>query len=124
MKMDDVKVNYSMEWDKHVIAYTFGNDLWYWLSFEDDFDVIANMLLKCNDDVKQIKAKMNRIMWLANTIVWEWFGITRRRDLLFEAMIMVEFQMYMVTQSVFSQNKKIYKRLQSDDLTRKFFPND
>lgn len=121
---EDTKVNYSMEWKKHVIAYTFGWDRWYWLSFNDDFDEIADMLLKCNDDVKKIKAKMNRIMWLAETIVWEWFGITQKRDTLFEAMIMVEFQMYMVTQSVFSQSKKIFKRLQKDPLTSKLFPND
>lgn len=121
---NETKVNYSMKWKKHVIAYTFGWDQWLWLSFNDDFDEIASMLLKCNDDVKKIKAKMNRIMWLAETIVGEWFGITKKRDELFNDMIMVEFQMYIVTQSVFSQSKKIFKKLQKDPLTSKLFPDD
>lgn len=124
INMDNFKVNYSIENKDHIIAYTFGWDKRYWLKFADKFDDVAEMLLKCNEDVKAIKVKLNRMMWIAETLVGKWLWVTEKRDNLLDTMFIVELQMYMVTQGVFTHNKKLFKRLKTNDLTRKLFEND
>lgn len=122
--MENFKVKYDKQKWEHIIAYTFGWDRWYWLKFNEDFDEIANMLLKCNDDVKYIKSKLNRMLWLANTRFGDILGITKKRDILLDTMFIVELQMYMMTQSVFTHNKKLFDKLQKDTLTSKLFKNE
>lgn len=122
--MDNFKVKYDKQKDEHIIAYTFWWDRWYGLKFNDDFNEISDLLLKCNEDVKWIKAKLNRMLWIANTWFWDILGITDKRDVLLDTMFIVELQMYMVTQSVFTHNKKLFNKLQKDTLTSKLFKNE
>lgn len=117
------KVKYEKQWDVHVIAYTFW---WprYGISFKEDFDEIANMLLKCNNDIKEIKAKLNRMLWISNTRIGELLGITKKRNLLLDTLLSVELQMYLVTESTHIHNKKIFRQLETDPLTIKLFTNE
>lgn len=122
--MENFKVKYDKQNGAHIIAYTFGWDKWYWLKFNENFDEISDLLLKCNEDVKSIKTKLNRMLWIANTWFGEMLGITNKRDILLDTMFIVELQMYMVTQSVFTHNKKLFDKLQKDTLTSKLFKNE
>lgn len=122
--MENFKVKYDKQKWEHIIAYTFWWDNWYGIKFNEDFDEIADLLLKCNDDVKSIKAKLNRMLWIANTWFWDILWITSKRDFLLDTMFIVELQMYMVTQSVFTHNKKLFDKLQKDTLTSKLFKHE
>lgn len=120
---DKFKVKYDKQWDNHIIAYTHW---WprYWLIFKEDFNEIANMLLKCNNDIKEIKAKLNRMLWISNTRIWELLWITNKRNLLLDNKDNVELQMYMITESVHIHNKKLFNKLEKDPLTIKLFTNE
>ena len=121
--MENFKVKYDKQWDDYIIAYTFW---WqrYWLKIKEDIDEIADTLAQCNEDVKWIKKKLNRMLWLANTWFWELLWITEKRDMLLDTMFVVELQMYMITQATFIHNKKLFKKLEKHDLTSNMFKHE
>lgn len=118
------KDHYELQWDDYIISYTFDQKKWYWLKVPNTFESVAEMLLKCNDDVKEIKLKINRLLWLSETIVGKWLWVTRKKQDLLEMMFIVELQMYMVTKATFKFNKKLHERLKTDILTSKLFPDE
>ena len=90
---------------------------WFWLKVWNNFEEVSEKLLKCNQDVKEIKAKINRMLWISETMVGKWIWITKRKMDLLQMILIIEFQMYMINWAVFKFNKKLHKRLQEDDLT-------
>ena len=51
---------------------------WFWLKVWNNFEEVSEKLLKCNQDVKEIKAKINRMLWISETMVGKWIWITKK----------------------------------------------
>ena len=115
------RIKYDLQWDDYIISYTFDWEKWFWLKVWNNFEEVSEKLLKCNQDVKEIKAKINRMLWISETMVGKWIWITKRKMDLLQMILIIEFQMYMINWAVFKFNKKLHKRLQEDDLTSKLY---
>ncbi len=115
------RIKYDLQWDDYIISYTFDWEKWFWLKVWNNFEEVSEKLLKCNQDVKEIKAKINRMLWISETMVGRWIWITKRKMDLLQMILIIEFQMYMINWAVFKFNKKLHKRLQEDDLTSKLY---
>ncbi len=118
---DKARIKQEIQWDDFIISYTFDQKQWRWLKVWNSFDEVADKLLKCNEDVKEIKGKINRLNWLSETLVWKRLWITKKKMDLLQMMLIIEFQMYAINWAVFKLNKKVYNRLQKDDLTSKLY---
>lgn len=115
------RIKYDLQWDDYILSYTFDWEKWFWLKVWNNFEEVSEKLLKCNQDVKEIKAKINRMLWISETMVGRWIWITKRKMDLLQMILIIEFQMYMINWAVFKFNKKLHKRLQEDDLTSKLY---
>jgi len=115
------RIKYDLQWDDYILSYTFDWEKWFWLKVWNNFEEVSEKLLKCNQDVKEIKAKINRMLWISETMVGKWIWITKRKMDLLQMILIIEFQMYMINWAVFKFNKKLHKRLQEDDLTSKLY---
>jgi hypothetical protein len=49
------------------------------------------------------------------------FGVTRKKMDLLQTILIIEFQMYAINWAAFKLNKKLFERLQNDDLTSKLY---
>ncbi len=118
---EKARIKYDLQWDDYILSYTFDWEKWFWLKVWNNFEEVSEKLLKCNQDVKEIKAKINRMLWISETMVGRWIWITKRKMDLLQMILIIEFQMYMINWAVFKFNKKLHKRLQEDDLTSKLY---
>lgn len=118
---EKARIKYDLQWDDYIVSYTFDWEKWFWLKVWNNFEEVSEKLLKCNQDVKEIKAKINRMLWISETMVGKWIWITKRKMDLLQMILIIEFQMYMINWAVFKFNKKLHKRLQEDDLTSKLY---
>ena len=122
--LNDFQTHFELKDWKHIVAYSFWDNKWYWLSFNDKFEEVAQMLLKCNEDRKDIQRKLNRSLWIANT----WFGdilwMTKKRNELLWILQDVMLQMNLVVEAVSINNRKMFAKLEKDPLTSKLFIDD
>jgi hypothetical protein len=93
---EKARIKQEISGDDFIISYTFDQDKWRGLKFGNNFEEVSSRLLKCNEDVKEIKAKINRLLWLSETIVGRMFGVTRKKMDLLQTILIIEFQMYAI----------------------------
>lgn len=121
---EKARIKYELQWDDYVIAYTFDQVKWRGLKLWNNFEAVSTTLLQCNEDIKEIKEKINNMLWISETMVWRWIWISRRKMDLLQTILIIEFQMYMINWAVFKFNKKLHKQLQINDLTNKLYKED
>ena len=118
---DKTRVNYDLQWNDFIISYTFDQNKWYGLKIWNNFEDVSEKLLSCNEDVKELKAKINRMLWISETLIWKWLWFTKKKLELLQMIFIIEFQMYMVNWAVFKFNKELHRELQENDLTSKLY---